>query len=91
MGFLFMEMLSGPMVSKCKLSKVDSASQNEIVSKDFKTRYGQAYLFEKEQVDEDEDKIPKQRSQRKTESFPRSSEQVEIRAEINNEQRLTSA
>ncbi|KAH0470085.1 hypothetical protein IEQ34_001643 [Dendrobium chrysotoxum] len=38
MGLLFVEMLLGPMVSKCKLCKVNSASQDEIVSKDFQGR-----------------------------------------------------
>ncbi|XP_028554138.1 putative yippee-like protein Os10g0369500 isoform X1 [Dendrobium catenatum] len=47
MGLLFVETLPGPKVFKCKLCKVDSASQDEIVSKDFQGRYGRAYLFEK--------------------------------------------
>ncbi|XP_028554139.1 putative yippee-like protein Os10g0369500 isoform X2 [Dendrobium catenatum] len=38
MGLLFVETLPGPKVFKCKLCKVDSASQDEIVSKDFQGR-----------------------------------------------------
>ncbi|XP_020574685.1 putative yippee-like protein Os10g0369500 [Phalaenopsis equestris] len=46
MGLLFVETLPGPKVFKCKCCKVDSASQDEIVSKDFRGRFGRAYLFE---------------------------------------------
>lgn len=45
MGRLFIETLSGPKIFKCKCCKVDSASQDDIVSKDFQGRFGRAYLF----------------------------------------------
>ncbi|PKA58209.1 Putative yippee-like protein [Apostasia shenzhenica] len=47
MGLLFVETLPGPKVFKCKFCKVDSASHDAIVSKDFHGRYGRAYLFKK--------------------------------------------
>ncbi|XP_022723944.1 putative yippee-like protein Os10g0369500 [Durio zibethinus] len=45
MGRLFIETLSGARIFKCKFCKVDSASYNDIVSKDFQGRFGRAYLF----------------------------------------------
>ncbi|KAK2652797.1 hypothetical protein Ddye_012653 [Dipteronia dyeriana] len=45
MGRLFIESLSGPRIFKCKCCKVDSASHDHIVSKEFQGRYGRAYLF----------------------------------------------
>ncbi|KAL5574931.1 hypothetical protein UlMin_016630 [Ulmus minor] len=45
MGRLFLETLSGPKIFKCRFCKVDSASYNDIVSKEFQGRYGKAYLF----------------------------------------------
>ncbi|OAY67660.1 putative yippee-like protein Os10g0369500 isoform X1 [Ananas comosus] len=45
MGLLFVESLPGPKVFKCIFCKVDSASLDAIVSKDFNGRYGRAYLF----------------------------------------------
>ncbi|KAK6917844.1 Yippee/Mis18/Cereblon, partial [Dillenia turbinata] len=45
MGRLFIEMLPGPKVFKCKCCKVDSASHDDIISKDFQGRFGRAYLF----------------------------------------------
>ncbi|XP_057961164.1 putative yippee-like protein Os10g0369500 [Malania oleifera] len=45
MGRLFIESLPGPKVFKCKCCKVDSASHNDLVSKDFQGRFGRAYLF----------------------------------------------
>ncbi|KAK8923954.1 putative yippee-like protein [Platanthera zijinensis] len=45
MGLIFVETLPGPKVFKCKLCKVDSASLDAIISKDFHGRYGRAYLF----------------------------------------------
>ena len=45
MGRLFLETLNGPKIFKCKFCKVDSASHDDIVSKDFQGRYGRAYLF----------------------------------------------
>ncbi|XVF26195.1 hypothetical protein REPUB_Repub13aG0278100 [Reevesia pubescens] len=45
MGRLFIETLSGARIFKCKFCKVDSASYDEIVSKDFQGRFGRAYLF----------------------------------------------
>ncbi|PON90241.1 Yippee/Mis18-like [Trema orientale] len=45
MGRLYVESLSGARIFKCKYCKVDSASQDDIVSKDFQGRYGKAYLF----------------------------------------------
>ncbi|XP_021902392.1 putative yippee-like protein Os10g0369500 [Carica papaya] len=44
MGRLFIENLSGPKIFKCKCCKVDSASHDDIVSKDFQGRFGRAYL-----------------------------------------------
>lgn len=45
MGRLFIESLNGPKIFKCKCCKVDSASHDDIISKDFQGRYGRAYLF----------------------------------------------
>ncbi|KAK6932840.1 Yippee/Mis18/Cereblon, partial [Dillenia turbinata] len=45
MGRLFIESLPGPKVFKCKCCKVDSASHDDIISKDFQGRFGRAYLF----------------------------------------------
>ncbi|OMO64722.1 Yippee-like protein [Corchorus olitorius] len=45
MGRLFIETLSGPRIFKCKFCKVDSASYDDIVSKEFQGRFGRAYLF----------------------------------------------
>ncbi|XP_010908588.1 putative yippee-like protein Os10g0369500 isoform X2 [Elaeis guineensis] len=45
MGLLFVESLPGPKVFKCKFCKVDSASHDAIISKDFHGRFGRAYLF----------------------------------------------
>ncbi|KAJ4704057.1 Protein yippee-like [Melia azedarach] len=45
MGRLFIESLSGPRIFKCKFCKVDSASPDHIVSKNFQGRFGRAYLF----------------------------------------------
>ncbi|PQQ00760.1 putative yippee-like protein [Prunus yedoensis var. nudiflora] len=45
MGRLFIETLSGPRIFKCRYCKVDSASRDDVVSKDFQGRYGRAYLF----------------------------------------------
>ncbi|CAL9072743.1 unnamed protein product, partial [Musa textilis] len=45
MGLLFVESLPGPKVFKCGRCKVDSASHDAIISKDFHGRDGRAYLF----------------------------------------------
>uniref|UniRef100_A0A803NYQ5 Yippee domain-containing protein n=1 Tax=Cannabis sativa TaxID=3483 RepID=A0A803NYQ5_CANSA len=45
MGRLYIESLSGHKIFKCKFCKVDSASHEDIVSKDFQGRFGRAYLF----------------------------------------------
>ncbi|CAN6552619.1 unnamed protein product [Malus baccata var. baccata] len=45
MGRLFIETLSGPRIFKCRCCKVDFASHDDIVSKDFQGRHGRAYLF----------------------------------------------
>ncbi|XP_042516810.1 putative yippee-like protein Os10g0369500 isoform X2 [Macadamia integrifolia] len=45
MGLLFLEYLSGPKIFKCKCCKVDSASNDDIISKNFQGRFGKAYLF----------------------------------------------
>ncbi|BBH00651.1 hypothetical protein Prudu_010694 [Prunus dulcis] len=45
MGRLFIETLSGPRIFKCRYCKVDSASRDDVVSKEFQGRYGRAYLF----------------------------------------------
>ncbi|XVF28030.1 hypothetical protein REPUB_Repub14bG0160300 [Reevesia pubescens] len=47
MGRLFIEMLTGARIFKCKCCKVDSASREDIVSKEFHGRFGPAYLFRK--------------------------------------------
>jgi hypothetical protein len=46
MGMLFLEYLPGPKVFKCKHCRVDSASPDDIVSKEFRGRHGRAYLFD---------------------------------------------
>lgn len=46
MGLLFVESLPGPRVYKCKFCRVDSASPDAIVSKEFRGRHGRAYLFD---------------------------------------------
>ncbi|CAO2842430.1 unnamed protein product [Amaranthus hypochondriacus] len=45
MGRLFIESLPGPKIFRCKCCKVDSASPENIVSKNFFGRFGKAYLF----------------------------------------------
>lgn len=45
MGLLFVQSLPGPKVFKCKCCRVDSASPDAIISKDFQGCYGRAYLF----------------------------------------------
>ncbi|GAB4826489.1 hypothetical protein Ancab_033384 [Ancistrocladus abbreviatus] len=45
MGRLFIESVSGKKIFKCKSCKVDSASHQDIVSKEFQGRFGKAYLF----------------------------------------------
>ncbi|KAM7263312.1 hypothetical protein ACFE04_000995 [Oxalis oulophora] len=45
MGRLFIESKKGTRVYKCKTCKVDTASPNDVVSKDFQGRFGRAYLI----------------------------------------------
>lgn len=45
MGLLLVETLPGPKVFKCRCCKVDAASHDAIISKDFHGRFGRAYLF----------------------------------------------
>ncbi|OVA16046.1 Yippee/Mis18 [Macleaya cordata] len=45
MGRLFIESLPGPKIFKCKYCKVDLASYEDIISKEFQGRYGRAFLF----------------------------------------------
>ena len=45
MGRLFIESLPGPKIFRCKCCKVDSASPENMVSKNFFGRFGKAYLF----------------------------------------------
>ncbi|KAK4755100.1 hypothetical protein SAY87_008857 [Trapa incisa] len=45
MGRLYIQNLAGEKIFKCKFCKVDSASHNDIISKDFRGRFGRAYLF----------------------------------------------
>jgi hypothetical protein len=48
MGLLFIEVLrpdAGAMVLKCRNCRVDAAYERDIVSTDFRGRYGRAYLF----------------------------------------------
>jgi hypothetical protein len=46
MGLLFVVSLPGPRVFKCKFCKVDSASRDAMLSKEFRGRHGRAYLFD---------------------------------------------
>ncbi|XP_078155313.1 putative yippee-like protein Os10g0369500 isoform X3 [Carex rostrata] len=45
MGLLFVQSLPGPKVFMCRCCKVDSASHDAILSKNFSGRYGPAYLI----------------------------------------------
>ncbi|GKV18759.1 hypothetical protein SLEP1_g29098 [Rubroshorea leprosula] len=45
MGRLFIQTLSGSKIFKCKCCKVDSASHDDLISKDFQGRFGRAFLF----------------------------------------------
>ncbi|RRT41349.1 hypothetical protein B296_00050331 [Ensete ventricosum] len=56
MGLLFLESLPGPKVFKCGRCKVDLASHDAIISKDFHGRHGRAYLFRNEKAYEESQK-----------------------------------
>eukprot|EP00252_Welwitschia_mirabilis_P006267 TRINITY_DN1709_c0_g1_i2.p1 TRINITY_DN1709_c0_g1~~TRINITY_DN1709_c0_g1_i2.p1 ORF type:complete len:112 (+),score=19.39 TRINITY_DN1709_c0_g1_i2:243-578(+) len=45
MGLLFLEYLNGPKIFKCGSCKTHAADHNEIFSKAFTGRFGEAYLF----------------------------------------------
>ncbi|XP_031398939.1 putative yippee-like protein Os10g0369500 isoform X1 [Punica granatum] len=45
MGRLYIQNLIGEKIFKCKYCRVDSASHDDIISKDFRGRFGRAYLF----------------------------------------------
>nr|CAB3501750.1 unnamed protein product [Digitaria exilis] len=45
MGLLFVQRLEGEGVFRCRRCRVDSASKNAIISRDFHGRTGRAYLF----------------------------------------------
>jgi hypothetical protein len=46
MGLLFVERLEGEGVFRCRRCRVDSASKDAIISRDFYGRTGRAYLFD---------------------------------------------
>lgn len=46
MGLLFVERLAGEGVFKCRRCRVDAASKDAVISKDFYGRSGRAYLFD---------------------------------------------
>ncbi|KAL2932315.1 hypothetical protein RDABS01_037725 [Bienertia sinuspersici] len=45
MGRLFIENVNAPKIYKCKCCKVDFASVDDVLSKNFVARSGKAYLF----------------------------------------------
>ncbi|KAL3742287.1 hypothetical protein ACJRO7_017724 [Eucalyptus globulus] len=45
MGRLYIQHLSGEKIYKCKFCRVDSASHDDIISKEFFGRFGRAYLM----------------------------------------------
>ncbi|OEL21742.1 putative yippee-like protein [Dichanthelium oligosanthes] len=46
MGLLFVERLQGEGVFRCRRCRVDAASKDAIISRDFYGRTGRAYLFD---------------------------------------------
>ncbi|XP_015689799.1 putative yippee-like protein Os10g0369500 [Oryza brachyantha] len=46
MGLLFVQRLEGDGVFKCRRCRVDAASKDAIISRDFYGRSGRAYLFD---------------------------------------------
>jgi hypothetical protein len=46
MGLLFVERLEGAGVFRCRKCRVDAASKDSIVSRDFYGHTGRAYLFD---------------------------------------------
>ena len=46
MGLLFVERLEGEGVFRCRRCRVDAASKDAIISRDFYGRTGRAYLFD---------------------------------------------
>ncbi|KAG8073835.1 hypothetical protein GUJ93_ZPchr0006g40938 [Zizania palustris] len=46
MGLLFVQRLDGEGVFKCRRCRVDAASKDAIISRDFYGRSGRAYLFD---------------------------------------------
>ncbi|XP_008658619.1 protein yippee-like OJ1003C07.11 isoform X1 [Zea mays] len=46
MGLLFLERLEGEGVFRCRRCRVDAASKDAIISRDFYGRSGRAYLFD---------------------------------------------
>ncbi|KAF0911175.1 hypothetical protein E2562_007953 [Oryza meyeriana var. granulata] len=46
MGLLFVQRLDGDGVFKCRRCRVDAASKDAIISRDFYGRSGRAYLFD---------------------------------------------
>ncbi|TVU48094.1 hypothetical protein EJB05_07717 [Eragrostis curvula] len=47
MGLLFLERLEGEGVFRCRQCRVDAASKDSIISRDFYGRTGRAYLFDR--------------------------------------------
>ncbi|CAL4913041.1 unnamed protein product [Urochloa decumbens] len=47
MGLLFVERLEGDGVFRCRRCRVDAASKDAIISRDFYGHSGRAYLFER--------------------------------------------
>ncbi|PIA38407.1 hypothetical protein AQUCO_02800247v1 [Aquilegia coerulea] len=47
MGRLFIESISSTMVYKCKCCRVDLTSSGQIIDKNFQSKSGKAYLFNK--------------------------------------------
>jgi hypothetical protein len=46
MGLLYLERLEGEGVFRCRRCRVDAASKDAIISRDFYGRTGRAYLFD---------------------------------------------
>ncbi|GJN30555.1 hypothetical protein PR202_gb18868 [Eleusine coracana subsp. coracana] len=46
MGLLFVERLEGEGIFRCRQCRVDAASKDSIISRDFYGRTGRAYLFD---------------------------------------------
>ncbi|XP_078430100.1 putative yippee-like protein Os10g0369500 [Wolffia australiana] len=47
MGLIFLQLLPGPKVFKCRCCSAHLASRDAVISKDFNGRYGRAYLLKR--------------------------------------------